>query len=1853
MIAMKQIIRLLICFLFVIFFFSCHQHGEKQVEPPDLAYSSFVSSFTSGYISCKAPVQVELAREPVPSAKQDVPGNVITLEPETEGKVQWLDSHTLAFIPKEAMKPGTSYIVKVALDRVLDVPEQYATMKFQVKIIPQSFHIGDLAVKAYDYEDLQKQYLSGAVYTADFAGNKAVEKVIKVWRQKQPLSLQWEHDASGTKHTFRADSLVRDDQSRELTVLWNGESLGEDEQGQQKIELPSINDFKVVQVNVIRYPEQVLVIRFSDPLQHGQDLNGMVTLDGSGDLRYLIGYNELKVYLPVQMTGDHELYISEGIKNSQYRRLKDAVMMQVRFEDLRPAVRLIGKGNIIPSSDELIIPFESVNLKAVDLRVIKILTHNVHQFFQQNNYQDGSGLKQVGRLLFQKRIDLQVSSFSALKTWNTYRIDLARFVEIEPGAIYRIQIRFSKDYSLYGKDRAEDPGRTSFTDRVEASGKLKQEQESWDEPGWYGDYYYPAGFDWDKRNDPEEVSYYYSERFESRNLFATNLAIIAKGGNNLSMNFAVTNLKTTEPEAGVTLKIYNFQKELLETVTTNPEGIAGIQLKNKPFLLIAEKDDQLAYLKLDDGSSLSLSNFDVSGEVVQKGIKGYLYGERGVWRPGDRIYLTFILEDEQEQLPAEHPVIFELINPKGQVTSRQVKVEAPDGFYCFTAETATDAPTGNWNALIKIGGQTFSKRVKVETVKPNRLKIDLQFDTENGILTQGPTRGKLNAAWLYGGIAQNLKARVSVNFSKSKTAFPGYPNYVFDDPARDFSVEERQVFEGRTNGRGIAEIGIEMPKMPSAPGMLNAHFTTRVFEETGDFSIDVKTIPYAPFSSFIGIKLPASESNWYKTNTSYPLDIVTVDNRGNKTARKGLEVTIYKVDWRWWWDAGEDNLARYVNNKFRKPVFSQLVSTADGTARIPVQIAHTNWRDNGRYLIYVRDPEGGHSTGLTAYFSEWGRWAAEGMQETATMLTMKADKEKYRAGETVTVSIPSGKKGKALVSLENRSEVIDLFWVETKEKNTVFSFELKPEMAPNIYVHVSLIQPHEQTENDAPIRLYGVIPVEVEDPSTHLEPLIKMPSELSPEKEYDITVSEKSGRSMTYTLAVVDEGLLDLTRFETPDPWAVFYAREALGVRTWDFYDDVIGAYGARLEKAFAVGGDENLVAARRRKVNRFEPVVRFIGPFSLDKGKSKTHRLDMPNYIGAVRVMVVAGHDGAYGKAERTVRVQKPLMVLATLPRVLGPGEEVKLPVTVFAMKPEVKDVQVSMTANELFDNKGPGSKQVSFTGTGDQVVAFGLGVAEKTGTGQVKITATSGNHTATQEIELEVRHSNPRISNIREGTIQPDEMWDMTIQAPGMSGTNTARLELSEIPPLNLNQRLNELIYYPHGCIEQIVSGAFPQLMLNRFTEIAPGREQTIEGHVRAALDQLSRFQLSDGGFGYWPGSRYASAWGTSYGGHFMLVAEGAGYDLPYGLKDKWLSFQKGAVRNWRWGSSSYEQSDLIRAYRLYTLALARQPELGAMNRLREQKDLSLVACWRLAAAYTLAGRPEVAKNMIDRLDREVAPYRELSGTYGSDIRDKAMIVETLVLLDRKTEAFPLVVELSKHLASDEWMSTQTTAYSLLAVAQFAGGGYPGQGQLNARISVNGSGMETVTTQKALWQRDLGLQSDQKVRVKVENKSGKLIYGRLITDGIPVTGDTTSVQRNLFMDVIYTDMQGMRIDPAALKQGTDLVAEISVHNPGQRGSYEEMALTTIFPSGWEILNSRVNDVESSLKSDAFTYQDVRDDRVYTYFDLKPRERKTFRILLNTAYEGRFYLPSVTCGAMYDNLIHARRPGQWVEVVK
>jgi uncharacterized protein YfaS (alpha-2-macroglobulin family) len=334
---------------------------------------------------------------------------------------------------------------------------------------------------------------------------------------------------------------------------------------------------------------------------------------------------------------------------------------------------------------------------------------------------------------------------------------------------------------------------------------------------------------------------------------------------------------------------------------------------------------------------------------------------------------------------------------------------------------------------------------------------------------------------------------------------------------------------------------------------------------------------------------------------------------------------------------------------------------------------------------------------------------------------------------------------------------------------------------------------------------------------------------------------------------------------------------------------------------------------------------------------------------------------------------------------------------------------------------------------------------------------------------------------------------------------------------------------------------------------------------------------------------------------------------------------------------------------------LALAKAPELGAMNRLKEFKYLSPEAKWRLAAAYQLAGQTNTALDLISGLATTFDARTNAGFTYGSATRDEAMVLETLTLLGpgKKAKAEALVNSIAAKLSQDYWYSTQTTAYSLIAIAKFCGKN-PSGAKIISAANIDGKQTD-INVATYLRQLPVVFKNQNASNVVITNKGNNTLYVRLITKGQPLAGDSLKVNNNpavLNMIVSYVSQDGKAIDINKLTQGSDFVAKVIIKNPGGRGRYSEMALTQIFPSGWEILNARMLGGEGAFKSSYSTYQDIRDDRLYTYYNINANETLTYYVQLNASYLGRYFLPGTFSEAMYDNTISAGVNGKWVEVV-
>ncbi len=641
-------------------------------------------------------------------------------------------------------------------------------------------------------------------------------------------------------------------------------------------------------------------------------------------------------------------------------------------------------------------------------------------------------------------------------------------------------------------------------------------------------------------------------------------------------------------------------------------------------------------------------------------------------------------------------------------------------------------------------------------------------------------------------------------------------------------------------------------------------------------------------------------------------------------------------------------------------------------------------------------------------------------------------------------------------------------------------------MAPNVYAYVTVIQPHAQTINDMPMRLYGVIPVMVEDRSTRLVPKIEMPDEIRSQKPVEIKVSEAGKKSMSYTLAVVDEGLLDITGFKTPDPWKYFYAREALGVQTWDLYDFVLGAFGGTLERVFAIGGDEAIVDKTANKARRFVPVVKFLGPFTLGAGKTNTHTIILPQYTGSVRTMVIAGNDRAFGIAEKSVFVKDPLMILVTAPRVVSPGEKVALPVSLFIQKDDIRDITITAEGNELV-TFGEKTKNISVPGTGEKDSEFSFTAGGKTGVAKITVTATGGGETATYNMELEVRSPNPPEVRAEIKLIRQGEKFETTFKPFGIEGSNSAVMEVSSLPSVNLEKRMEYLLDYPYGCSEQITSEAFPQLWLGELKSNDPSVAKSAAANVTAAINMLITRQMINGGIALWPGSSQPDNWVTSYAGHFMTEAGRKGYSIPAGFKQKWLSYQKKTAQDWHY-DARYKQTANDQAYRLFSLALAGQPEKGAMNRLRESAGIPQLSKWLLAAAFATTGRPEVAGDLLDMRNISTEPEYH-NYYYGSELRDKAIVLYTLTLLKKDEQAIPLLNEICSRFNNNEWYSTQSLAWGLFSYMKWTES-LPGDKDAPSKLKItyNGAKSDQTIISKQVWSKDLKLNNDNNA-LTIEN--------------------------------------------------------------------------------------------------------------------------------------------------------------------
>ncbi|MBF1803607.1 alpha-2-macroglobulin family protein [Alloalcanivorax profundimaris] len=1816
--------------------------GTPRAPAPDPRWRDHLDSWPHGAVSARAPLVVRFTHPVVDDSRLDKPAEgVARLAPEQPFEAVFTARDRLEIRPKQAQPAGETLTLTLFPQALSGVDDGLPPLRADVTVMTQrlSLRVDALAPEPGDDGAMQ---LSGALRTRDRADPADAQAVLGAAQGDRDLEIAWQHDAASLSHEFVITGIRRADDAAPVTLTWDGAPLDVDERGERRYPVPAPGEFRVTTARTLSYPEPQILVQFSEPLMGTQNTAGLVTLNGE-DARVRIDGSRLRVY-PADRDdlgdGRFQLRIDPGLRSAARARLETPFEQDLTLTVAKPGVRFVGEGAILPNGETLSVPFEAVAAKAVKVQAFEVFEDNIAGYLQGNELDTAYQDNRSGRYLWQKTLSLPPATGG---DWQRYRLDLSELMAGHPNGLIMLTLKLDGDTIDYQCDGEGPQRRAELPDSYDGPGQD-------DDDSRLRRYYRDAGYlSWSERDNPCSDAYYrYNDRAESSRAFlASNLGLIAKQGESDRLTVIATHLDDNTPATKVRVTVHNYQHQVLASGTTNNNGEVTLALDGSPFYLVARENDDRGYLKLARNRALPTNQFNTGGEKVRDGLKGFFYGERDVWRPGDDIHLTFVLADPQNRIPDDHPVTLDWFDPRGDKVASYSNAEPVGQFHAFTLSTAEDAPTGNWRAVARVGERYFDTPLRVEAIKPNRLKIEL--DAPDPLKVGGDNPVSLHGQWLNGARAGALKADVKARLVNAGDPFEGYDGFTFSDPTRNLGAEPFTAFEGNLDAGGDARFPLQLPDI-TPPGMAAALLTTRVFEQSGDYSTQIKRLAVSPYAHWVGLRVPEG-SGWGDSlgrDRDHEIGLLALDRDGKPEAGRALTLAVYRIDWRWWWDRGGEDLTHFISDPHTEKLREETLTSDDqGRAQWTLAGADYDW---GRYLLRVCQKDGRHCAARTVYLGWSGERNAQG--DAATRLALSSDKDQYQVGETARVRVPASGQGRLLVSLETGDRVLDHYWVDdtgAEGESLTLEIPVTADMAPNVYVHVALLQPHGGRDNDRPIRLYGIAPLMVEDPATRLAPEIRAPDEVKPDSTLKVAVSEGKGRPMTYTLAVVDEGLLGITDFATPRPHDAFYQREALGVLTWDLFDQVVGAYGGELDQLLALGGSDALKDGDEQRRRRFPPVVRFAGPFQLKKGETREHDIDLPPYMGQVRVMVVAGNQRAYGHADRDVTVTQPLTLLSTLPRVLGPGETLDLPVTVFAAEEGLGEVTVSAEAGAPLTLTRD-SATLNFPQSGDQVAALSLKAGDATGIADVTVRARAGDQRAEETVHLPVRSANPPTVRDSGKLLEAGATWSLTHVPHGLPGTNESRLTVSSLPAMGLERRLEYLIDYPHGCIEQTVSAVLPQLYLSRLTTLSEEQKTAVQDNVDAAIQRLRRFQQG-GGFSYWPGDGAVNDWGTSYAGHFLLEARRQGYAVPADLLDPWLAYQSRVGQNpgrypWQWAAQ---------AYRLYTLALAGEPEVGAMNRLREAYQARAAenggdqpgyraGRWLLAAAYQQMGLTEVAGELLAAARDNDADYDRPGPTYGSRLRDRAI---ELMVLDARGDgdgAWEQARVIANQLASENWYSTQSTAWALMAMARFAGS--DGAKGYDFAWRQDDGDWQAITSQAPVFRQTLDLDGDG-AELAVRNDSERRLFVSVSTRGTPAPGQERAESRGLNLNARFRTLDGRELNPASLAQGTDFRASVTITNRSGR-DLDNLALTQVIPSGWQITDSRLAGDDQAAPLD---YRDQRDDRVLSYFSLPAGKSRTYHLGLNATFAGRFYLPGWQVEAMYRGDVRARDQGRWVEV--
>lgn len=1722
----------------------------------------------------------------------------ISFEPKIPGRFRWEHPDELVFSPEKPLKPATTYKAKINSDVL-----QYTSFGKVEGAKDLNFYTPDLKLDNTNVTwVLQDENSQSAVpqiylYFNYPVSPAALKEKLAVEIDGKQSNYILQTASSDNKMTLRLLNVKSEDKDYNLTIsldkglLPEGGTNALKEKNVNKATIPSpytlnINDVQTEHDGntgkvFIRTSQQIVpaslntFIKFDPAIK----FNAEVTDDG-----FMISSDQFSA------EKSYELTLAKGLRGKIGGQLREEYVTNVAFGKLEPSISFTNsKAVYLSAQGAKNIEVRLINVPTVKVIVSKIYESNLlaaqrYGYYpkesdgnsEEDYYGDNSGDATLGDVIYEKEIETKTLPQSGGGRLFNFNIQdkVADFK-----GIYHIMIRSTDDY-------------------------------------WVRDM-----------------------RFVS----LSDIGLVAKEGKDKMYVFA-NSIKTAQSLKDVNVVAYGANNQVLGMGTTNADGVAEVAYSRKDFagfrpaMVIAKTVGDFNYLPFNN-TAVNTSRFEVGGKRSNStGLDAFVYAERDIYRPGEKVNFAVVIRDAQWKSPGELPLKMKFLLPNGKELKTFRKTLNAQGGLDGSVDISAAAITGSYTLEVYTSNDVLigSKNFMIEEFVPDRIKVTTKLDKQ--FLQPGEnTTLSINAVNFFGPPAANRNYESEIQV-KQKAFYPKkYASYDFG-LANQRSFFDKQVKEGTTDENGNAMVSYSVPEMYKNIGILQTSFFTTVFDETGRPVSRRSNVDIYTQNTFFGIGNDGY--GYFPLNQSIKFPLIALDKNEKVLSGVIAKVQVIKHEYR--------TVLEKSGSYFRYN--SQQEDKVVSTGNVTVSGENTGYnfvpRSPGDYEIRVSIPEA--SSYVSRSFYSYGYWGGDNNSfevNTEGEINIETDKEAYKTGESVKVLFKTPFSGRMLVTME-KDKVLSYQYVNVDKRSASLDLKLTAEHLPNVYITATLIKPHDVS--DIPLTVaHGFKNVKVEEDSR----LIKMEvvASQSVRSHTHQKVKVKAAPGSMVTLAAVDNGVLQVTDFKTPDPYNYFYAQKALEVNAYDLYPLLFPELRAKLS---STGGDGDLKMDQRVNPmpNKRVKIVSYWSGVTTANGSGEAEfEFDVPQFSGELRLMAVSYKNESFGSAESSMKVADPIVLSTAMPRFLSPKDTISVPVTISNTTSKSTSATASINVEGPLQIVSTSRENISIEANSEARVEFKVVAAPTVAAGKVKIEVQGMGEKFTDETDITVRPASTLQKLTGSGAIAGNSSQQITIPTSDfMTGSVNYKLVVSRSPAIELGNQLSYLVQYPYGCTEQTVSAAFPQLYFADLSELLQAdkaSKASANSNVTEAIRKIKMRQLYNGAVTMWDNGDNENWWATIYAAHFLWEAKKAGYDVDNGLLETMLTYINNRLRNKETINYFYNRDQQKKiapkevAYSLYVLAIAGRPNVSVMNYYKANGALlSLDSKYLLAAAYAIAGDKAKFKEMLPTSFSGETSVAQTGGSFYSDIRDEAIALNALLEVEPTNAQVPVM---AKHvvdkLKQRSWYSTQESSFGFLAIGKLAASA--NKSSVTAQIKVNGRVVGNVNTAASkLSAKELGGNN-----VTIEAKGAGQLYYWWQSEGISVSGSYKEEDSYIKVRKRFFDRNGRAITGNTFKQNDLVIVQLTLEK-SYSGSVENIVLTDLLAAGFEIENPRTKEIPGmDWIKDASNPSaiDVRDDRINLFVDAY-NNRQTYYYAVRAVSPGIYHMGPVSADAMYNGEYHS-----------